>query len=265
MRFATIASGSSGNCTYIGTDNSHIIVDAGIACKRIGEGLGKLGIKPSELDGVFITHEHSDHIAGLRVFSKKYNVPIYGTKETLDVISRLDKKGEIDKELYHAVLPDERVMVGDFTVTAFSNSHDAVNPVGYRAEAQKKAVGVVTDLGVYSQYTISHLLGLDAVLLEANHDIKMLEAGPYPFALKRRIMGSKGHLSNEAAGQLLNELLHDGMKHILLGHISKENNYEELAYESVCCEVNMSENQYSAKDFPITVAKRDAMSEVINL
>lgn len=265
MRFATIASGSSGNSAYIGTDNSHILVDAGIACKRIADGLSQLGVKADELDGVFITHEHSDHIAGLRVFSKKYHVPIYGTKETLDVIAGLDKKGEIDRELYHPVLPDEQVEIGDFTVTPFSNSHDAVNPVGYRAQAGKASVGVVTDLGVYGQYTVNHLLGLDAVLLEANHDIKMLEAGPYPFMLKRRILGSKGHLSNEAAGQLLNELLHDGMKHVFLGHISKENNYEELAYEAVCCEVNMSGNKYSSRDFPITVAKRDAMSEVVNL
>ena len=184
-------------------------------------------------------------------------------KETLEAIERMDVKKEIDPDLYRPVRADEQIVVGDFTVTPFSNSHDAANPVGYRAEAEGHAVGVVTDLGVYSQYTINHLLGLDAVLLEANHDVHMLEAGPYPFPLKRRILGQKGHLSNEAAGHLLNELLHDGMKHIVLGHLSKENNYAELAYETVCCEVNMSENPYNSGDFPITVARRDAMSEVI--
>ena len=175
----------------------------------------------------------------------------------------MDVKKEIDPDLYRPVRADEQIVVGDFTVTPFSNSHDAANPVGYRAEAEGHSVGVVTDLGVYSQYTINHLLGLDAVLLEANHDVHMLEAGPYPFPLKRRILGQKGHLSNEAAGHLLNELLHDGMKHIVLGHLSKENNYAELAYETVCCEVNMGENPYHSGDFPITVARRDAMSEVI--
>lgn len=263
MRFVTIASGSSGNCTYIGTDHTHLLVDAGISCKRIDIGVQDLGIKPEELNGVLITHEHSDHINGLRVFSKKHHVPLYGTKETLEAIERMDVKKEIDPELYRPVRADEQIVVGDFIVTPFSNSHDAANPVGYRAEADGHAVGVVTDLGVYSQYTINHLLGLDAVLLEANHDVHMLEAGPYPFPLKRRILGQKGHLSNEAAGHLLNELLHDGMKHIVLGHLSKENNYAELAYETVCCEVNMSENQYNSGDFPITVARRDAMSEVI--
>ena len=255
MRFVSIASGSSGNCTYIGTDHTHLLVDAGISCKRIDTGVQELGIKPDELAGVLITHEHSDHISGIRKKKKKHHVPLYGTKETLEAIERMD--------LYRPVRADEQIVVGDFTVTPFSNSHDAANPVGYRAEAEGHAVGVVTDLGVYSQYTINHLLGLDAVLLEANHDVHMLEAGPYPFPLKRRILGQKGHLSNEAAGHLLNELLHDGMKHIVLGHLSKENNYAELAYETVCCEVNMSENPYNSGDFPITVARRDAMSDVI--
>ena len=265
MRFVSIASGSSGNCSYIGTDHTHILVDAGIACKRINDGLADLGVKTKELDGIFITHEHSDHIQGLRVMCKKYQVPVYGTQETLDAIHRLDKKQEIDTELFHPVLPDERVQLGDVEVCPFSNSHDAANPVGYRVEAGNYAVGIVTDLGTYSQYTVSHLLGLDAVLLEANHDVRMLEAGPYPFYLKRRILGSKGHLSNESAGHLLNELLHDGMKHIMLGHISKENNFEDLAYETVCLEIETGDRPYHAKDFPISVAGRDRMSEVIYL
>ena len=262
MRFVSIASGSSGNCTYIGTDHTHLLVDAGISCKRIDTGVQELGIKPDELAGVLITHEHSDHISGIRVFSKSIMCRFMAQK-TLEAIERMDVKKEIDPDLYRPVRADEQIVVGDFTVTPFSNSHDAANPVGYRAEAEGHSVGVVTDLGVYSQYTINHLLGLDAVLLEANHDVHMLEAGPYPFPLKRRILGQKGHLSNEAAGHLLNELLHDGMKHIVLGHLSKENNYAELAYETVCCEVNMSENPYNSGDFPITVARRDAMSDVI--
>lgn len=265
MRFVSIASGSSGNCTYLGTEHTHLLIDAGIACKRIDNGISALGLKPQELDGILVTHEHSDHISGLRVFSKKHPVPIYGTRETLEAIERLDTRGEIDRGLYRVVRPDEQIVIGDFSVTPFSNSHDAANPVGYRAEACGHAVGVVTDLGVYSQYTISHLLGLDIVLLEANHDVHMLEAGPYPFSLKRRILGRKGHLSNEMAGQLLGELLHDNMKHIVLGHLSKENNYAELAYETVCCEVNMGENPYHSGDFPISVARRDEMSEIIYL
>ncbi|HIS55176.1 MAG: MBL fold metallo-hydrolase [Lachnospiraceae bacterium] len=269
MRFVSIASGSSGNCTYIGSENSHILVDAGISCKRITDSLKELDVKPQELNGIFITHEHSDHIQGVRVMAKKYGIPIYGTKNTLQKIREYDKKKEIDEALYCPLQPDILVQVGDLEVNPFSSSHDAVDPVVYRIESgtgeNKKAVAVVTDLGVYSQYTINHLIGLDAILLEANHDLKMLETGPYPYYLKRRIMGNYGHLSNEASGQLLNELLHDGMKSIVLGHLSKENNYEALAYETVCLEVTMSEKPYKAADFPISVAKRDTMSDIIYL
>ena len=249
----------------MGTDHTHILVDAGISCKRIDEGLKSLGVHTKELDGIFITHEHSDHVQGLRVLCKKYQVPVYGTAETLEAIKRLDKKQEIDPELFCPVKADEAVLVKDMQLMPFSNSHDAANPVGYRVEAGGNSVAVVTDLGVYSQYTINHLLGLDAILLEANHDVRMLEVGPYPFHLKRRILGSRGHLSNESAGHLLNELLHDNMKHVYLGHISKENNFEELAFETVCGEIEAGEKPYHAKDFPISVARRDGMSEVIFL
>ncbi len=269
MRFVSIASGSSGNCTYIGSENSHILVDAGISCKRITDSLKELDVKPQELNGIFITHEHSDHIQGVRVMAKKYGVPIYGTKDTLAKIREYDKKKEIDEALYCPLQPDVLVHAGDLEVNPFSSSHDAADPVVYRIEEgtkeRKKAVAVVTDLGVYSQYTINHLIGLDAILLEANHDLKMLETGPYPYYLKRRIMGNYGHLSNEASGQLLNEILHDGLKGIVLGHLSKENNYEALAYETVCLEVTMGEKPYTAADFPISVAKRDTMSDIIYL
>ena len=130
-------------------------------------------------------------------------------------------------------------------------------------DTERASAAVVTDLGNYSQYTVSHLLGLDAVLLEANHDVHMLEAGPYPYYLKRRIMGNKGHLSNDSAGRLLGDILHDGFKKALLGHLSRENNYAELAYETVRLEVTMGENAYQGADFDIAVADRDKMSEVI--
>lgn len=263
MRFVSIASGSSGNCTYIGSNQTHILIDAGISCKRIDTGLKELGIKSGELDGIFITHEHSDHIQGLRVMSKKFSVPIYGTKETLLKIKEVDKKNEIDESLFRPILPDVELKIGDMVVNPFRNSHDAANPVAYRVNHEKKSVAVVTDLGVYNQYTVDHLLHLDAILLEANHDVKMLEMGTYPYYLKRRILGDYGHLSNENSGRLLSELLHDNLKHVVLGHLSKENNYEALAYEAVCLEVTMSDNQYKASDFSISVAKRDSVSEVI--
>lgn len=265
MRFVSIASGSNGNCIYLGTEHTHILIDAGISCKRIDTGIQELGIKSDELGGIFITHEHSDHIQGLRIFSKKHGVPIYGTEKTLQEIARLDKKGEIDPQLYHPVLPDQKVQVGDMEILPFSNSHDAVDPVAYRVNGAGKSAAVVTDLGCFGEYTLQHLQGLDGILLESNHDIRMLETGPYPYYLKRRILGNRGHLSNDSCGELLNAILHDNMKHIFLGHLSKENNYEELAYETVKVAVTMADSPYRGEDFPISVAGREHSSEVVYL
>ena len=263
MRFASIASGSSGNCIYIGTDHTHILVDAGISSRRIEQGLSELGVKPSELSGILITHEHSDHVGGLGVFSRRNEVPIYTTKETFGQILRFKNLGQIPEDLYREVIPDEEFTIGDMRISPFSIDHDAANPCAYRVDTERASAAVVTDLGNYSQYTVSHLLGLDAVLLEANHDVHMLEAGPYPYYLKRRIMGNKGHLSNDSAGRLLLYVYLFGFKKALLGHLSRENNYAELAYETVRLEVTMGENAYQGADFDIAVADRDKMSEVI--
>lgn len=264
MRFVSIASGSSGNCIYIGSDRTHILVDAGITNKRIETGLNALGVDFKELDGICITHEHSDHICGLKVAMKKHPVPIYGTRETLCEIHKA-AGGEIPAEYFVEVGPDCRFQLGDLRVNPFAIDHDAANPLAYRVECGDKAVAVVTDLGNYSTYTINRLLKLDALLLESNHDVHMLQAGPYPYYLKRRILGDQGHLSNESAGHLLCELLHDDLKHVLLGHISKENNYPELAYEAVRLEVTLGANPYKGSDFDIRVASRAEMSEIITL
>ena len=144
----------------------------------------------------------------------------------------------------------------------FSISHDAAEPVAYRFSCGEKHAAVATDMGVYTDYIVEHLQGLDVLLLEANHDIRMLQAGPYPYPLKQRIMGECGHLSNESAGQLLCRILNDHMKRIYLGHLSKENNYAELAYETVKLEIELGPVTYKPGDFDIQVAKRDCCSEL---
>ena len=265
MRMVSIASGSSGNCIYIGSDKTHILVDAGISNKRIQQGLNDIGLKGGDVDGILITHEHSDHIKGLGVLARKYQVPIYATRETLDEIRSKSSLGDYDRELLHPVCPDVDFVVGDLTVKPFSIDHDAANPVAYRVQCGERSVAVATDMGHYDQYIIDHLRDLDALLLESNHDVRMLESGPYPYYLKRRILGDHGHLSNENAGRLLNCILHDRMKKILLGHLSKENNYAELAYETVRLEIDEGDCPYGAADLSITVAGRDQMSEIVNL
>lgn len=265
MRLVSIASGSSGNCIYVGTDHTHILIDAGISNKRIEQGLNEIGVKGSELTGIIITHEHSDHTKGLGVLARKHGVPIYSTRETLEEIQNMKYLGEYPRELLQPICPDVDFAIGELEVKPFRIDHDAANPVAYRIQCEKKSVAVATDMGHFDQYIIDHLQGLDALLLESNHDVRMLETGPYPYYLKRRILGDHGHLSNENAGRLLNYILHDHLKHILLGHLSKENNYEELAYETVKLEIDQGDNRYQASDFSIAVAKRDLMSEIITI
>jgi len=173
MRFVSIASGSSGNCIYTGTEESHILIDAGISAKRIEQGLNEVGLKTSELDGICITHEHSDHVKGLGVLARKYEVPIYATEGTLNEIKNIKGLGEYPEELLHPILPDTEFTLGDLTVKPFHIDHDAADPVAYRIQSGNKSVAVATDLGHFNQYTIDHLQdagdGTVSVLLKAPH------------------------------------------------------------------------------------------------
>jgi phosphoribosyl 1,2-cyclic phosphodiesterase len=263
MRFTSIASGSSGNCTYVGSDNTHILIDAGVSKKRIEEGLNQLDLTLSDIGAIFVTHEHVDHISALHTILKKYNIPIYATGGTIAGIRNSDKKNEMSCSRFIQVFADKKVEVGDMIIDPMTISHDALEPCGYRIYCEGKKVGVATDLGCYTDYTVNCLKDCDALLLEANHDVRMLQTGPYPYQLKRRILGDKGHLSNEKSGELLCRLLNDRIKGIFLGHLSKENNLPELAYETVRVEIEMGDNPFSANDFPLMVAKRSELSPVL--
>lgn len=263
MNLCSIASGSSGNCIYVGTDNTHIMVDAGITKKRIDQGLSGLGIKTEEISGILVTHEHSDHIKGLGVLSRKYEIPIYGTRGTIEAIKGISTLGEIPDGLFQVIEADNNFAIGDLEIEPFAISHDAAEPVAYRVNSGGKSAGIVTDLGVYTEEIVKKLRGLNVLLLEANHDIRMLEIGGYPYYLKRRIAGDRGHLSNELSGRLLCEILHDKLKQVVLGHLSKENNYAELAYETVKLEITLGDNPYKGDEIPIQVARRDEVSEMI--
>ena len=264
MRLFSIASGSSGNCVYVGDGNTHLLIDVGISGKRIDAGLNQNGLKTADINGILITHEHSDHTSGLGVLARRYKIPIYATKETIGEIMRTKSLGAMEPELFIPILPDKEFRIEALTWQPFSISHDAANPVAYRIQNDKEEkVAVATDMGTYNEYIIQNLSGLKALLLEANHDVRMLETGGYPYSLKCRILGDRGHLSNELSGKLLSMILHDGLKHIILGHLSKENNYEKLAYETVKWEIAISENSYKGDDFPIQVARRDVPSPMI--
>ena len=262
MRFVSIASGSSGNSIYVGSDSTHLLVDAGISSRRIEQGLESLGIRADELSAVVITHEHSDHVKGVSVLVRRHQLPVYATAGTMQALRQGGMLAGCPEELLHEIRAEERFAVGDMELLPFAIDHDAAEPVAFRIESGSRAVAVATDMGHYTESIVRHLQQLDAILLESNHDVRMLEAGPYPYSLKRRILGRFGHLSNETAGKLLTEILHDGMRKILLGHLSRENNLPELAYETVRCEIGGGSCPYGANDFAIAVAQRDQRSAV---
>jgi len=264
MRLCSIASGSSGNCIYIGNEQTHLLVDVGISGKRIEQGLNELGLSAGDMSGILITHEHIDHVKGLGVLARKYGIPIYATEGTLNEVRHMSSLGKISEDLYQEIRADEPFRIGDISVEAIRISHDAAEPVAYRMNYEDKSAAVITDLGIYNDYIVDKIQGLDVLLIEANHDIHMLEVGGYPYPLKQRILGDRGHLSNELSGKLLCRVLHDGMKAVFLGHLSKDNNYEELAFETVKLEINLGGTKYTADDFRIEVAKRDQMSSVVD-
>ncbi len=263
MELCSIASGSSGNCIMAGSGDCHLIIDAGVSGRRIEQGLQSLGHKASEMKGVLVTHEHIDHIAGLGVMARRYGLPIYATEKTKQAILHTKSVGKIEEALFQTIVPDQKFWIGELEVEPIRICHDAADPVAYIIRSQGKAAGVVTDLGTYDDAIVQKLQGIHLLLLEANHDVNMLQTGSYPYYLKQRILGDRGHLSNERCGRLLGKILHDSLKAVVLGHLSKENNYEELAYETVRLEITMGDCPYTGSDFPLYIAKRDSVSKLI--
>ncbi len=260
MEIASICSGSSGNCILVKSGDTNILVDVGISNKRIEEGLNHFNTMPNEVDALLITHEHSDHIKGLGVFLRAHPVSVFATKGTIEGILNSPSQGEIDNELFEEIVPGEEFVVGDVTIHPISTIHDTSDSVCYRFEDEDKSCAIVTDLGTYQDDLVDALQDLDAILIEANHDLKMLEVGPYPYPLKMRIWSDEGHLSNEACGQLLSEIITDKMQYIILGHLSKDNNYPELAFETVRNELMFNDIDPNKMNIEITVASRDCPS-----
>lgn len=257
MKFGTIASGSSGNCLYAGNEDTHILIDAGISCKRICEGLKTFELEGKDIQGILITHEHTDHICGLGVLSRKFHIPIYGTDKTLHQISEMENLGKINRELFQPVEAGREFLIGSLSVASFSISHDAVDPVSYLVQDGGRKLGMVTDLGYYDEAIVERLKDSHLLYVEANHDIHMLQAGPYPYYLKRRILSERGHLCNEMAAQLVTELVNDQLDQVILGHLSKENNYPDLALTTVKNEVGDS--------VKVEVAPRDHAGHLFDL
>jgi len=231
MKFCPIASGSSGNCVYIGAGETHLLVDAGLSGKRIEAALKSINVQ--KLTGILITHEHSDHISGVGIMSRRFNLPVYATPNTWRYLLRHGTIGNVTEALRKTIVPGEAVMIGDIEVVSFDIPHDASQPVGYCLYGDGYKAVVATDMGYVTDTARAFLREANVILLESNHDVEMLQNGRYPKALKDRVMSSRGHLSNVAAGALLAEIASDRCQHIFLGHLSEENNRPMIALDTV--------------------------------
>lgn len=260
IRFCPVVSGSSGNSVYIGTDYTHLLIDAGVSGKAIQEGLSTINVEGGMLDGIFITHEHSDHIKGVGVLSRRFDLPIYATEGTWNAMeSGLGKIARKNKKIIYS---GEKLELNDLVISPFDIPHDAAEPVGYSVMAGDVKMTVATDLGHISDSVKNGIADSDILLLEANHDIDMLKRGPYPYTLKQRILGEFGHLANENAGKLLSEMTTKRLKHVFLGHLSSENNTPSLAYKAV--ESILYENGIKVgRDFSMELANRHSISRCI--
>lgn len=229
MRAVTFASGSGGNCALVSDGDIHILIDAGISMRRLRAGLSFCKLRPEELTAVLLTHEHSDHVSGLPALAKSCDIPIFAPRAVAAALRRT--VAGVDKRLY-AISPQSPFLLGGVSVTAFRTPHDAPESAGYRFDGSS-ALGFCTDLGHVTDEVRDALSGCDAAVLECNHDEEMLRYGPYPVYLKRRILSSRGHLSNESCGELSVWLAAGGARRIVLGHLSRENNRPELALQTV--------------------------------
>lgn len=251
VEICAIASGSNGNCYYIGNRKDAVLVDAGISRKQVLLRMETMGLEKQKIRAIFISHEHADHMRGVKVLSKALDVPVYMTKQTFD------HSWNPNKPLKYAFFrPNVPITIGSITVYPFIKKHDAVEPCSFRVEVNGKHVGVFTDIGEPCENVISHFRECDAMFLETNYDDDMLWNGPYPYYLKQRVASGNGHLSNNQALKLLLDHGNKRLKHVLLSHLSKENNTPELASGSFA---NVSE------DYNIQLTSRYEASRVYQL
>lgn len=231
LRFSVLASGSTGNAFYIESDQEKLLVDAGLSGKQLDHLFSKIHVDPASLTGILVTHEHSDHIKGLGIIARKYNLPIYANDKTWKAMEKSIGKLSIDQKFHFGM--EEVKSFGDIDVESFGVSHDAAEPMFYTFRNNNKKVALVTDLGYVSERIKKTVADADAYIFEANHDVEMLRMGRYPWSVKRRILGDSGHVSNEDCGLALSDIVGNQTKRIYLAHLSKDNNMKELARMSV--------------------------------
>ncbi|MDD6323040.1 MAG: MBL fold metallo-hydrolase [Bacilli bacterium] len=252
MKVCILASGSKGNCAYIETDKTRSLVDLGMSASYISKSLKNIGVDPFSIQRVFITHTHSDHVAGLKVFIKKYHPIIYLT-EKMD--------NELDFDIEDKVYIDKTTVIDDLMVDVFKTSHDVADSNGYVFESNGKSVVYVTDTGYIHVKNFNKLRNKNMYVFESNHDVRMLKEGRYPYHLQQRILGDKGHLSNKDSAYYLSKLIGDKTKKIILIHLSEENNKPEIALKTLLDTLN--KNDLPIPDIEIACQKESTELEVL--
>ena len=250
-----------GNCLYVESDNTKLLIDAGVSLKKIEKGLDTIDVSPSSIDGILVTHEHSDHIQSLGNLSKKFNLPVFANSETFDAMPKQTDK--ISTENINKFKIKQKFSINDIEITPFSIPHDAANPCGFNISCNDDKISIATDIGHMTNEIIKQLEESKFILLESNYDTEVLKYSKYPFTLKKRIAGPNGHLSNDTASKVINYLLHNNLSIAMLGHLSKESNFPELAYQTVVNEIINSGSDISKLN--LSVASRDNIGKLIHI
>ena len=262
IKFCSLSSGSSGNCQYIETDNLKILVDGGFSGKKIEGLLSSIGVSANDLDGIFVTHEHIDHVRGVGVLSRRYDLPIFANGSTWNAMEKT--VGKISSKNTKVFTSEKDLDIKDITVHPVKIFHDAMEPVGYVIYYKDKKISIVTDTGWVNDTMKDKIKDSDLYLMESNHDIDMLREGSYPWSLKQRVLSTRGHLSNDDAGRVLGEVISGKGEIVLLGHLSGENNLPELAHGTVKKSMtNLGLN--TDKDITLDLTYRDKVTKVYNL
>ncbi len=261
LNFCSLYSGSSGNSLFVQSENTNVLVDCGVSCKKIEEALNSIDVNAFSIDAILITHEHIDHIKGLSVFASKFNIPVFASTNTFDymqkAISKIDEKNLRTFEVHN------KFMIGDLEIFPFSIPHDAINPCGFNISNRNSKLSIATDIGHMNNSILKNLEESSFVLLESNYDANVLKCCSYPFPLKSRISGPTGHLSNNIASKTLSYLFKNGLKSAMLGHLSKESNFPELAYQTAIDE--LLSNGIDSNSISLGIAHRDYPGKLINL
>ncbi len=259
MKFCSLFSGSSGNCLVASSGKTTVLIDAGLSGIRIQKALAEVDIDPQKLSGILVTHEHRDHIHGVGVLARRFKLPVYANAGTWQAMaSDLGKLADDQKRIFDTGKPFD---IDDLLIGSFAISHDAAEPVGFTLSDGLTSMGIATDTGTPTSAMMRALSGKPLVVLESNHDLDMLQTGPYPYPLKRRIAGDLGHLSNKDAGKTAVDLVESGTTHVVLAHLSHENNFPELAYNTAKAALS-DEGIRIDRDAALSVAPRSARTKV---